>query len=497
TAARTDSLDELRRWTSHLTCRLGRTPWTCGASEAEDPPRASVCTFRGRGSVCARAEGSRGLTSSRAEILSGLFAGRPVDRLLPSSGVSVVREVQFWPSPREISDGGRMNLRGDQQGGLYDPAGCRSRSVSSPRLRLPGMSTDIVDESWTENEDGWGGERKKTWRKSQSSAESRQTWWRTNAAPHGRKAGDHQGSPRASGRGLGVDGVAGDDTSLLMQGREQRVTSTMNLCCDQQDVVYGPAVTGSRARSEQEADYSSRGKGQRRAGALVRPGRAATGASRRDATIKLPRCGRWRVRQGGKRSEGGPRRGHHRAADVGYDAVTIPGGRLPGRPPTRPGLRDESPSEDAGRPTPIGGKPGCAGLFRGRRTRRRDARPTDDNGRRTGWTREVRTGRRGRGGGSSANQGRIVLRASKSPIDRSPLDGGSTHAQRRSGTSGRVGSRWVRGGKPPVGGFAARGGRQGDPRRSNGHAGGALLNWNHRVAEEGAERPRSGPLPAL
>ncbi|EJK58281.1 hypothetical protein THAOC_21609 [Thalassiosira oceanica] len=43
-----------------------------------------------------------------------------------------------------------------------------------------------------------------------------------------------------------------------------------------------------------------------------------------------------------------------------------------------------------------------------------------------------------------------MLRASKSPIRRSPSVGGSTHAQRRSGTTGRVGSRWLRSGKPPV-----------------------------------------------
>ncbi|EJK70007.1 hypothetical protein THAOC_08676 [Thalassiosira oceanica] len=185
------------------------------------------------------------------------------------------------------------------------------------------MSTDIVDESWTENEDGWGGERNKTWRKSQSSAESRQTWWRTNAAPHGRRAGDHQGCPRASGRGLGVDGIAGDDTSLPGQGRGQRVTSTMNLRCDQQEVVYGPAVTGSRARSEQEADYSSRGKGQRRRAGPSSPrpggnGRVSSGNNNQTAALPVAGASRREAAGGRARQQTPPRGGR------GYNAVTTP-----------------------------------------------------------------------------------------------------------------------------------------------------------------------------
>ncbi|EJK70842.1 hypothetical protein THAOC_07768, partial [Thalassiosira oceanica] len=161
-----------------------------------------------------------------------------------------------------------------------------------------------------------------------------------------------------------------------------------------------------------------------------------------------------------------------------------------GRPRTRraaqfrrrhhPGRRGGEAS-DAFSPAKIGGKPGCAGLFRGR-TRRRDARPTDDNGRRTGWTREVRTGRRGRGGVSSANTGRI---ASFKITDRSVALGRRlTQLQQQSGTSGRVGSRWLRGGKPPV-----RWIRCSPPPwlagRSNGtgEAGGVPGNHNHRAAK--------------
>ncbi|EJK46283.1 hypothetical protein THAOC_35056 [Thalassiosira oceanica] len=90
----TDSFDELRHWTSHQ-----RTPTERARSEAEDPhSRGFVCTFRGSIRVCS----SGGLVagaSSRAEILSGLLAGRPVDRLLPSSGVSVVGLEQRRAGP--------------------------------------------------------------------------------------------------------------------------------------------------------------------------------------------------------------------------------------------------------------------------------------------------------------------------------------------------------------------------------------------------------------
>ncbi|EJK58283.1 hypothetical protein THAOC_21611 [Thalassiosira oceanica] len=375
--------------------------------------------------------------------------------------------------------------------------GCRSRSVSSPRLRLPGMSTDIVDESWTENEDGWGGERKKTWRKSQSSAESRQTWRRTNAASHGRRAGDHQGCPRAFREGTGRKGA----TSY--QHHEPALRPAGG--------CLGPAVTGSWALPNRRLTihHAARGNGER---GLV-PGRAATGASRRVTTIKLPRCA---VDGGGCVRAGSGRRTGQAAGTTerrtGYDDVTVPGGRSPvapnapgssgwkplrgGRWATHPVSRTVThaslafvcaaahqdrraerrlmPFRRRGRRRSNGdrrrgGSPVSTGRICGR-TRRRDARPSDNGGK--DWM-DPR-------GPSGANQESGRNRAACFKItDRSPSDGGSTQAQQRSGTSGRFGSRRVGGGKPPVGGFAASGGRQGDPRRSNGHAGGALGNLKH------------------
>ncbi|EJK73059.1 hypothetical protein THAOC_05342 [Thalassiosira oceanica] len=198
--------------------------------------------------------------------------------------------------------------------------------------------------------------------------------------------------------------------------------------------------------AEQDADYSSRGKGQRRAGhSPPRPG--GNGASRRDATIKLPRCGRWRVHQGGKRQEEGQaagiterRKGLQRRE--GRTVIDVGGGESPVR----------------------------TGWIRVR-TRRRDARPSDDNGRRTGWTRDVRerddATREGRGiVGESGPETEDPLVESYSELQ-SSIGRPPTEAQHESATT-----------------FTDRRSSQisaGDV-NGRGQAGGALGNRNYRSA---------------
>ncbi|EJK77706.1 hypothetical protein THAOC_00444 [Thalassiosira oceanica] len=189
-----------------------------------------------------------------------------------------------------------------------------------------------------------------------------------------------------------------------------------------------PGSVRLKGAAEQEADYSSRGKGQRPI----------------------------QVRQGGKRPEDGSRPRAPPRGGRGY-GVTTP------RPPTRPGLRDENPGGRlpggaVRRLMPFhrrrsGGSPVARACSADEREGgMHDRRMTTDDGL-DGPERSERDDAGGEGYRRRIRAESCCVLQNHRSIGRprtEPPDGGSTHAQRRSGTSGRVGSRWLRSGKPPV-----------------------------------------------